>query len=70
MENDTVEVLFISRNGISFLGNEKEPGSFIQKIRNFHGEQVLTDYVFFGHARNRLIYHEIDYDDETIVELH
>jgi hypothetical protein len=47
MANDTVEAIFISRNGISFLGNVSAPAeSFIQLILETEDGQVLTDYVF------------------------
>lgn len=62
MAENTVEAMFIPLEGIPFLGNARRPAdSFVQiKLGN-----VLTDFVFFGHFNNRLIYHEVDYNDEN-----
>lgn len=63
MAENTVNALFIPLSGIPFPGNANSPAkSFIQlTIRN-----RLTDYVFFGDLNNRLIYHEVDYNNKNL----
>lgn len=70
MANDTsleVEAIFITVDGIPFLGNAKSPHeNFVQRYCN----DQLTDYVFFGHFKNRLIYHEIEIERTRATYLH
>lgn len=62
----TTDAIFITKTGTWFLGKASHPHqNFLTLVWEYSNKKVKSEFVYFGHVRNRVLYHEIEIEIET-----